>query len=64
MLSCWLFRWWSWGCPHTIARERIFAPLRRKLAGNDTWLGYLVSCPYCVSHWVAFIVVPLTDPIR
>ena len=48
------------GLSHTIARERIFAPLRRRLGGNDTWLGYLVSCPYCVSHWVAFIVVPLT----
>jgi hypothetical protein len=48
------------GISHTIARERIFAPLRRKLGGNDTWLGYLVSCPYCVSHWVAFVVVPLT----
>jgi len=48
------------GLSHTIARERIFAPLRRRLGGHDTWLGYLVSCPYCVSHWVAFIVVPLT----
>ena len=48
------------GLSHTIARERIFAPLRRRLGGSDTWLGYLVSCPYCVSHWVAFIVVPLT----
>jgi uncharacterized membrane protein len=48
------------GLSHTIARERIFAPLRRRLGGNATWLGYLVSCPYCVSHWVAFIVVPLT----
>ena len=54
------------GLSHTIARERMFAPLRRKLGGNDTWLGYLVSCPYCVSHWVAFIVVPLTGtyPLR
>ena len=48
------------GLSHTIARERIFAPLRDRLGGRDTWLGYLVSCPYCVSHWVAFVVVPLT----
>ncbi|HVY37473.1 MAG TPA: DUF1360 domain-containing protein [Polyangia bacterium] len=48
------------GLAHTIARERLFAPLRRALGGHDTWLGYLVSCPYCVSHWVAFLVVPLT----
>jgi len=48
------------GLSHTIARERIFAPLRARLGGKDTWLGYLVSCPYCVSHWIAFILVPLT----
>lgn len=48
------------GLSHTIARERLFAPLRRALGGHDTWLGYLVSCPYCVSHWIAFLLVPLT----
>src|SRR4051812_7282589 len=48
------------GLSHTIARERIFAPLRDRLGGKDTWLGYLVSCPYCVSHWIALILVPLT----
>ena len=48
------------GLSHTIARERLFAGLRRFLGGQDTWLGYLVSCPYCVSHWVAFVLVPLS----
>lgn len=48
------------GVSHTIAKERIFEPLRRRLGGRDTWLGYLVCCPYCISHWVAFAVVPLT----
>jgi len=48
------------GLSHTIARERIFEALRTRLGGKETWLGYLVSCPYCVSHWVAFLVVPLT----
>src|SRR5947209_1647620 len=45
---------------HTIAKERLFEPLRNALHGQETWLGYLVSCPYCVSHWIAFVVVPLT----
>lgn len=49
------------GASHTIAKERIFEPLRNRLGGRSTWLGYLVSCPYCVSHWIAFVVVPLTD---
>jgi len=48
------------GLSHTIARERLFAPVRDRLGGKETWLGYLVSCPYCVSHWIAAIVVPLT----
>src|SRR3954470_7940111 len=48
------------GLSHTIARERIFAPVRARLGGKETWLGYLVSCPYCLSHWVAAVLVPLT----
>ena len=41
------------GLSHTISRERICEPLRARLGGKETWLGYLVSCPYCVSHWIA-----------
>jgi hypothetical protein len=48
------------GIAHTVSRERLFAPLRRRLGDESTWLGYLVSCPYCVSHWVALAIVPLT----
>lgn len=48
------------GIAHTIARERLFAPLRERLGGPDSWLGYMVSCPYCLSHWLAFVLVPLT----
>ncbi len=54
------------GLSQTLTKERIFEPLREKLGGKETWLGYLVSCPYCVSHYVAFVLVPLTGiyPIR
>ncbi|MEP6654665.1 MAG: DUF1360 domain-containing protein, partial [Myxococcales bacterium] len=48
------------GLSHTIARERIGEPLRRWLGGKETWLGYLVSCPYCLSHWLAMALVPVT----
>lgn len=48
------------GISQTIAKERICAPIRERLGGKDTWFGYLVSCPYCVSHYVAFALVPLT----
>ncbi|PTL80619.1 hypothetical protein [Vitiosangium sp. GDMCC 1.1324] len=54
------------GISQTITKERIFAPLRERLGGKERWCGYLVSCPYCVSHYVAFVLVPLTGtyPIR
>lgn len=45
---------------HTLTKERIFLSLRERLGGKDTFFGYLASCPYCASHWVAFIVTPLT----
>ena len=48
------------GLSHTVAREKIFQPLRDACGGTSTWKGYLLSCPYCASHWVAFILVPLT----
>lgn len=54
------------GISQTIAKERICAPIRERLGGMDTWFGYLMSCPYCVSHYVAFALVPLTGtyPLR
>lgn len=48
------------GIAHTVAKEKIFEPLRKRLGGMETWLGYLVSCPYCFSHWVSFALVPVT----
>jgi hypothetical protein len=48
------------GMAQTIAKEKVFEPLRTALGGKETWFGYLVSCPYCVSHWLAFVLVPLT----
>jgi hypothetical protein len=49
------------GLSHTIARERIFERVRSALGGRETFCGYLVSCPYCNSHWLAFLLVPLTS---
>jgi hypothetical protein len=48
------------GLSHTIAKEKIFEPLRRAAGGMKTWPGYLMSCPYCASHWLSFVLVPLT----
>jgi hypothetical protein len=48
------------GLSQTVTRERLFEPLRARLGGKETWVGYLVSCPYCISHTFAFVLVPLT----
>jgi hypothetical protein len=48
------------GLAHTIARERVFEGLRRRAGGKETSVGYMISCPYCLSHWIAFVLVPLT----
>jgi hypothetical protein len=48
------------GMAQTIAKERMFLPLRERLGGKETWFGYLVSCPYCLSHYLAFALVPIT----
>lgn len=48
------------GLSYTVAKEELFRRFRDRCGGRETWLGYLVSCPYCLSHWVAFIIVPLT----
>ena len=45
---------------YTIAKERVFAPLRAWLGGRETWTGYLASCPFCASWWIAFVIVPVT----
>jgi hypothetical protein len=45
---------------HTVTKERIGEPIRRRCGPPDRWLGYLMSCPYCLSHWLAFALVPLT----
>ena len=48
------------GVSQTLTKERIFEPLREWLGGKETFFGYLVSCPYCASHYFAFALVPLT----
>ena len=48
------------GLSYTVSKEELFRPLREKCGQGHSWLGYLVSCPYCLSHWVAFVIVPVT----
>ena len=48
------------GLAQTLTRERICAWFRVRCDRASPILGYLVSCPYCASHYIAFVLVPLT----
>lgn len=37
----------------TISTSKLFAPLVAKVQEYSKWLGQLVSCHYCLSHWIA-----------
>lgn len=41
----------------TVTRSTLFAPLRERAAHKSRFLGKLVGCPYCMSHWVAALFV-------
>lgn len=43
-----------------ISRTAIFRPLR-KLLSSWCWLHKLVSCPWCLAHWVALAAVLLLE---
>lgn len=45
-----------------IAETKVFEPLRKKIKRVSSYLGDLVSCGYCFSHWVAFILVVIYQP--
>lgn len=53
----------------TITQSKLFAPLRqwilRKWPGfvdeitgdrNESWIGTLITCPYCMGHWVSLLL--------
>jgi len=46
----------------TLTRSRMFLPLRQWMAGKSSWWGELVSCPYCMAHWIAAILVTWERP--
>lgn len=46
----------------TLSKAGVFAPLRRAVKSRSRWLGKLLDCPYCTSHWMAFAVVAVFQP--
>ena len=47
----------------TVAKTRAFSVIRERTSAKSEWLGYLFSCPYCLSHWISFLVVVVYRPI-
>lgn len=41
----------------TVTKANVSRPLRDRMALRSKWLGELVSCPFCFSHWLAFAAV-------
>lgn len=41
----------------TLTRGTVFRPLRLWVIRRSSWFGKLVTCPYCMSHWIALMVV-------
>lgn len=46
----------------TITRSSLFDHLRKWMVERNEWLGKLVTCPYCTSHWVSFALVAWYQP--
>lgn len=47
----------------TISRAKIFKSAREYVAGRSEWFGELISCHYCLSHWVAITMVLIYRPL-
>jgi len=46
----------------TLSRGKIFDRPRDWMARKSEFIGRLLSCPYCLSHWVAFAIVGVYRP--
>ena len=46
----------------TATKAKISKPLRERITSQSKWLGELVSCPYCFSHWASIVAVAVVQP--
>lgn len=42
---------------NTMARTKVFKTFRLAVYRRSRWFGDLFRCPYCLSHWLAFVAV-------
>lgn len=43
----------------TVAQSKLCKPVREWITQHWTWGGDLISCPYCLGHWVAAVMVTI-----
>ena len=46
----------------TISRTKVFEPIRSRVMRKSKWFGTLLSCPYCIGHWLALVATGLYRP--
>lgn len=46
----------------TVGSSKLFRGLRSWVATQSPFWGELISCPYCLGHWVALFAVLLYNP--
>ncbi len=40
-----------------VAESKLFRPVRERVEAASRFFGDLVSCGYCLGHWMAFLLV-------
>ena len=45
-----------------LARARAFRPFRRWVKSKSDYFGEGVSCQFCISHWIGFLAVGVSNP--
>jgi hypothetical protein len=50
----------------TISKAGVMRPIRQWVREKNAWLGKLISCVYCTSHWISavFVVIYRPTPLR
>lgn len=51
-----------WIVSTSLARARAFRPFRQWVRSKSAYFGEGVSCQFCISHWVGFILTLLVRP--
>ena len=49
-------------CSMTISKAKVFKSLRETVEERSIWLGGLLKCPYCTSHWLSVGAVVIYRP--